>query len=196
VSLKLLGNDLFRVTTSPIAELGMEITDIKGGEGVLTISEFLFPRTAGEGGGYGKFTSTRVFDPHGTYRYVKANGANILAGDGVRADVAAADVSVPHFVLETSAANQICEGVTMAAIPLNSFGWIQTKGKHFNVQVADAVADDADLDTGANGVFTVAAALSLAQVNSWLSGVKLVKIADTSSLITGVVDRGICMLRS
>lgn len=194
MSQKILGIDLFRVTPTPIHELGMEATDIKGGEGVLTIFEFLHPPVGA--GAYQRFTSTRVFDPHGVYRYVRANAANILRGDGVQRDVTASEVTIPHNVVEVGAANQIVEGVTMEAIPNTQFGWIQVRGKHFDVNVADAVADDADLDTAANGSFVVAAALSLAQVNSWLSGVKLVKIADRSTLFPGAVDRGICMLRS
>lgn len=196
MSVKLLGNDLFRVTATPIAELGQEIHDVKGGEGVLTIGEFLYPRTAGEGGGYGKFTSVRVFDPHGTYRYVRAGAGNLAAGTACQADVAAADVVVPHQLIVTTGANGIVEGVPLVLIPANFYGWVQTKGKHFDVAVADAVADDAFLDTAAAGGWTAAAADSLAQMRSLIQGVSLRKIADRSSLVAGAVDRGICQLRS
>lgn len=193
MSQKILGVDIFRVTTTQLHELGLEVKDIKGGEGVLTVQEFLAPQTTGV---YAPFTTRRVFDSHGIYRYVRASGANIGAGDGVQADLAASDLVVPHHVIETSAANNVLQGVAMAAIPLNSFGWIQIHGKHFDVNVPDAVADDAWLDTAAGGAFAVAAVLSDAQLQSWLTGVVLRKIADASSLFPGVVDRGICMLRS
>lgn len=196
MSQKLLGSDLFRVTTTPIAELGQAISDIVGGEGVLTINEFLHPRTAGEGGGYGFKTTRRVFDSHGEYRYVRAGAGGLTAGSAAIADVAASDVLVPHQLILSGGANAVVEGIPMVAIPANSFGWVQTKGKHFDVNVADAVADDAWLDTAAAGAFVVAAVLSDAQLQSWLTGCTLRKIADASSLLPGVVNRGICMIRS
>jgi hypothetical protein len=191
---KILGVDIFRVTAAPIHELGLEVTDIKGGQGVLTITEFLHPPVGA--GIYQKFQTTRVFDPHGVYRYVRANAANVDAGDGVMADLAALDIDVPHAVIQTAAANAVLQGVTMAAIPSGSFGWIQVKGKHFDVNVPDAVADDAWLDTAAGGAFAAAGALSDAQLQSWLTGVTVVKIADRSTLFPGAVNRGICYLRS
>jgi hypothetical protein len=196
MSQKLLGSDLFRVTTTPIAELGQAISDIVGGEGVLTINEFLHPRTVGEGGGYGFKTTRRVFDPHGEYRYVRGGTGGLAAGNAAIAEVAAADVLVPHQLIHSGGANAVVEGVPMVAIPAGSFGWIQTKGKHFDVNIADAVADDAWLDTAAAGAFAVAAALSDAQLQSWLTGCVLRKIADASSLFPGTVNRGICMIRS
>ena len=182
---KLLGVDIFRVDLTPQAELGCLGQDIRGGQGVFSFKEFI------DGA-----TQFRVFDPSGVWKYVKANAANIGAGDGVMADLAAPDVEVPHSVIETTGVNVICQGVTMAVMPTQTFGWVQVRGKHFDVNVSDGVADDADLDTGAGGQFQAAAALSLAQINSWLSGVKLIKIADASSLRAGVVNKGICYLGS
>lgn len=193
MSEKLLGIDLFRVTTVPLHELGLEVTDVKGGQGAFTIQLFLAPQTSGV---YAPVTERKVFDPHGKYRYVRASGANIAAGDGVQADLTAADVDVPHAVIECSAANNVCQGVAMAAIPSGSFGFIQIHGKHYDVNVPDAVADDAWLDTAAGGVFAAAAALSDAQLQSWLTGVVLRKISDASTVFAGTVDRGICMIRS
>jgi hypothetical protein len=185
MSLKMLGIDLFRVDTVAQHELGLEVEDPRGGQGVISFKEVI--------DGVLQF---KIYDPGGRWRYVRANGANIAAGDAVQADLTASDSDVPFAVIETSAANQIIQGITMSAIPLNSFGWIQTHGKHYDVNVADAVADDVDLDTAAGGSLVVAAALSLAQVNSWLSGVKVIKIADASSVRTGIVNKGICFLRS
>lgn len=185
MSLKLLGVDVFRVDVNQQNELGIRGADIRGGQGVISFKEVI--------DGAVQF---RVFDSDAEFRYVRANAANIAAGDGVKADLTAADVDVPYAVIEVAAANEICQGIAMSAIPINQFGWIQICGKHFDVNVADAVADDADLDTAAGGSFVVAAALSLAQVNSWLSGVKVIKIADASSLRPGVVNKGICYLRS
>ena len=182
---QMLGIDIFRVDAVPAHPLGLEATDIRGGQGVFSFKEFI------DGA-----TQFRVFDSGGIFKYVRANAANVGQGDAVIADLAASDADVPHAVIECSAANQIIQGITLSPIPITQFGWVQIHGKHFDVNVADAVADDADLDTGAGGALVVAAALSLAQVNSWLSGVKAIKIADASSLRPGVVNKGICMLRS
>lgn len=187
---KLLGVDVFQVDSVQKHELGIKATDVKGGEGTVTIQEFLHPNTSGV---YIAKTSRRVYDASGVYRYVKAVGANIAAGDAVTSDRTAGDVSVPFHVIET-AGEAVVEGIAMAAIPNGSFGWIQTEGRHYEANVLDAVADDTFLESAAGGSL-VAATNDVALLQAVAHGCSLRKICD-ASVLGGAADKGVVEIRS
>lgn len=182
MSFKLLGIDLTEVSTTQKHELGLVVQDVKGGEGVITFKEVI------DGA-----TQIRRFDSSGQFRYVKASGANIAAGDAVTSDRAAADVSVPYHVIET-AAEAVIEGIAMAAIPSGSFGWIQINGRHYEANVLDAVADDTFLESAAGGTL-VAATVDAAFLGLTVHGCSVRKVAD-ASVLGGAADKGIVEIRS
>jgi hypothetical protein len=191
MSIKVLGVNVFQVDTEQKHELGVETGDVKGGEGILSFTDFLPVQSAT--GGLSQVTTRRIYDPHGKYRYVKAVGANIAAGDAVASDRTVGDISVPHHVIETATEANL-EGIAMAAIPLNSFGWIQVRGKHFDANVLDAVADDAYLEGAAGGTL-IAATNDVAYLQTTVHGVSVRKICD-ASVLGGAVDKGVVEIRS
>ncbi len=190
MSIKLLGVNIFQVDTVQKHELGLEVDDVKGGEGILSFTELLPVQSAA--GGLATTTTRRIFDPHGRYRYVKGGTGGVLEGNPVGLETGATDTIVPHQVIHLTAEGVI-QGVPMAAIPANSFGWIQVHGKHFNVNVLDAVADDVALEPGAGPSF-IAATLDIGHYAATHGSVVIRKIADASSL-GGAADRGICFIR-
>jgi len=181
MSEKLLGIDLFRVDTVPQHELGLQVRDVRGGEGQFSFKEVI------DGA-----TTFRRFDPAGEYRYIKAGTGGVLEGVGVTLETGAGDVTVPYQVINMTAEGVI-EGVPLAAIPANSFGWIQINGRHYNLNVLDAVADDALLEPGA-GPSLIAATLDIAHYAATLGGVSIRKICDASSL-GGSANRGVGSIR-
>lgn len=126
MSTKLLGFDIKRVTTTAIHELGLIVQDNKGGVGTVTESQFLYPRTAGEGGGYGKFQVIKEFSADAEYKYVRAQSA-VAIGDSVRLDTGQTDE--PAAVIPVSATDQPIEGVAVVAIASGSFGFVQVRGR-------------------------------------------------------------------
>lgn len=181
MSQRLLGNDIFRVDVVPQAELGQTCSDIRGGEGQFSFKEFI--------DGPLQF---RRFDPAGVYRYVRAGTGGIAEGVAVTLETGAADLTVPYQVINMTAEGVI-EGVPVVAIPALSFGWIQVYGKHYNLNVLDAVADDAVLEPGA-GPSLIAATLDIAHYAATLGGVSIRKIHDAST-IGGAVNRGVGSIR-
>lgn len=196
MSRKLLGIDPFRVTTTQEHELGVEAEDVKGGEGILSFSEFLPVQSAT--GGLAKVTTPKFYDPHGIYRYVQAGTGGLAAGVAAGIETGATDLALPHVLINMTAEGQI-NGVPLAAIPALSFGWVQIHGKHYNLAVADAVADDAFLEPGA-GPSLVLAVLDIAHYAAAYGGLAIRKIVDQTTLftavgLTGVADRGIGYIR-
>ncbi len=137
MSEKLLGIDLFSVDTVPKHELGLQIRDVRGGEGFFSFKEVIDGTTF-----------FRRFDPAGEYRYVKFGTGGVLEGVAVTLETGATDVTVPYQVINMTAEGVI-EGVPMATGLVNQFGFIQINGRHYNLNVLDAVADDAVLEPGA-----------------------------------------------
>jgi len=178
---KLLGVDLFAVDNTPKHELGLEVEDVRGGEGQFSYKEVIDGTTF-----------FRRFDPAGRYRYVKGGTGGATEGVAVTLETGASDVTVPYQVINMTAEGVI-EGVPMATIPANSFGWIQINGRHYNLNVLDAVADDAVLEPGA-GPSLIAATLDIAHYASSLGGVSIRKICDASSL-GGAANRGVGSIR-
>ena len=114
---KLLGNDIYRVSTTPLAELGSIVEDVRGGQGDLA------------GLGYDA-QFIRYFAPDGLYKYVKASGVGgILKGDVVLIDVTQTDEPASVIRTLTTTAGQTIEGVALVDIPQNSFGYIQIRGR-------------------------------------------------------------------
>lgn len=181
MSMKLLGVDIFRVDTTPQHELGMEVEDVRGGEGQFSFKEVI--------DGALQF---RNFDPAGRYRYVKAGTGGVLVGVGVTLETGATDVTVPYQVINMTAEGVI-EGVPMATALVNQFLWIQINGRHYNLNVLDAVADDAVLEPGA-GPSLIAATLDIAHYAATLGGVSIRKICDASTL-GGAANRGVGSIR-
>jgi hypothetical protein len=181
MSAKLLGVDIFRVDSVQQHELGMQARDVRGGEGQFSFKEVIDGTT-----------QFRRFDPAGEYRYVKGGTGGVAEGVAVAIETGATDTIVPYQVINMTAEGVI-EGVPLAAIPANSFGWIQINGKHYNLNVLDAVADDALLEPGA-GPSLIAATLDIAHYAASLGGVSIRKIADATSL-GGAANRGIGTIR-
>lgn len=178
---KLLGIDVYAVDTVPKHELGMEVSDVRGGEGFFSYKEVIDGTTF-----------FRRFDPAGTYRYVKAGTGGVLEGVGVTLETGATDVTVPYQVINMTAEGVI-EGVPMATALVNQYLWIQINGRHYNLNVLDAVADDAVLEPGA-GPSLIAATLDLAHYAATLGGVSIRKVCDASSL-GGAANRGVGSIR-
>lgn len=178
---KLLGIDLFRVDSVPQHELGLEVEDVRGGEGQFSFKEVI--------DGALQF---RNFDPAGRYRYVKAGTGGVLVGVGVTLETGATDVTVPYQVINMTAEGVI-EGVPMVTALVNQFLWIQINGRHYNLNVLDAVADDVMLEPGA-GPSLIAATLDIGHYASTLGGVSIRKICDASSL-GGATNRGVGSIR-
>jgi len=181
MSQKLLGVDIFRVDTVQQHELGMQAKDIRGGEGFFSFKEFIDGTT-----------QFRRFDPAGEYRYVKGGTGGATEGVAVTAETGATDTIMPYQVINMTAEGVI-EGVPVVTIPANSFGWIQINGKHYNLNVLDAVADDVLLEPGA-GPSLIAATLDIGYFGASLGGVSIRKICDASSL-GGAANRGVGSIR-
>lgn len=163
---KLLGIDIYRVDTTPTAELGSVVEDVRGGQGDLA------------GLGY-DVTRIRYYDPGGQYCYVKASGVGgILNGDAVIIDVAAADEPGSVVRTVTTTAGQRVFGVALVDIPQNSYGYVQIRGRvpfaasataalRKGVRIAAAgVAADATLGTTAAGTAGELALLAAVTVPS------------------------------
>lgn len=189
---KVFGVNVFRTSTTQEHELGVECEDVKGGEGIISFTELLPVQSAT--GGLALTTTRKIYDPHGCYRYVKAVGANISSGDAVKSDRTVGDINIPHHVIETTSEADI-EGIAMATVANGDFFWIQVRGKHFDANVADAVADDAYLEGAANGTL-IAATNDVAYLQVTVHGISVRKICDASVLIPGVVDKGVVEIRS
>jgi hypothetical protein len=181
MSHKLLGIDIFRVDTVQQHELGMQVLDVRGGEGFFIFKEVIDGTT-----------QFRRFDPAGEYRYVKFGTGGVLEGVAVTAETGATDTIMPYQVINMTAEGVI-EGVPIATGLVNQFGWIQINGKHYNLNVLDAVADDAVLEPGA-GPSLIAATLDIAYFGASLGGVSIRKICDASSL-GGAANRGVGSIR-
>ena len=177
----MLGIDLFRVDTVPQHELGLQVIDVRGGEGQFSFKEVI------DGA-----TTFRRFDPAGEYRYVKAGTGGVLEGVGVTIETGAGDITVPNQVINMTAEG-IIEGVPMVTALVNQFLWIQINGKHYNLNVLDAVADDVLLEPGA-GPSLIAATLDIAHYAAATGGVSIRKIHDAST-IGGAVNRGVGTIR-
>ena len=196
MSRKLLGINVFQVDTVQQHELGVETEDVKGGEGILSFSEFLPVQSAT--GGLAKVTTPKFYDPHGVYRYVKAGTGGLAIGVAAGIETGATDLALPHVLINMTAEGVI-QGVPITTIPVNSFGWVQIHGKHYDLSVADAVADDVALEPAA-GPSLVLAVLDIAHYAAAYGGLAIRKIVDQTTLftavgLTGVADRGIGYIR-
>lgn len=196
MSIKKFGVSIFQVDTVQQHELGQETDDVKGGEGILSFSEFLPVQSAT--GGLAKITTPKFFDPHGRYRYVQAGTGGLAVGVAAGIETGATDLALPHVLINMTAEGVI-QGVPIIAIPALSFGWVQVHGKHYNLAVADAVADDVALEPAA-GPALIAATLDIAHYAASHGGVAIRKIVDQTTLftavgLTGVADRGIGFIR-
>jgi hypothetical protein len=117
MSNKLLGIDIFRVDTVAQHELGIIVSDVRGGAGgPVTIKQFIDDPVP----------IIKEYSPDGEYKYVRASSA-IAIGDAVMVDTAATDE--PAAVAPTTGVTIAVEGIAIIAIPLNSFGWIQVRGR-------------------------------------------------------------------
>lgn len=194
--MKKFGVSVFQVDTVQQHELGQETDDAKGGEGILSFSELLPVQSAT--GGLAKITTPRFFDPHGRYRYVQAGTGGLAVGVAAGIETGATDLALPHVLINMTAEGPI-QGVPIVAIPALSFGWVQVHGKHYNLAVADAVADDAFLEPAA-GPSLVLAVLDIGHYAAAYGGLAIRKIVDQTTLftavgLTGVADRGIGFIR-
>lgn len=114
---KLLGIDLYRVDTTPYAEPGSYVEDVRGGVGDIP------------GLGY-DVTRIRYFAPDGQYKYVRATGVGgVLKGDACLVDTAATDEPAGVIRSLTTTAGQTIDGWALVDIPQNSYGYIQTRGR-------------------------------------------------------------------
>lgn len=196
MGVKILGVNVFQVDTTPQHELGQEAEDVKGGEGILSFSEFLPVQSAG--GGLAKVTTPKFYDAHGVYRYVQAGTGGLAVGVAAGIETGATDLALPHVLINMTAEGVI-HGVPIVAIPALSFGWVQIHGKHYNLAVADAVADDVALEPAA-GPTLIAATLDIAHYAATHGSLAIRKIVDQTTLftavgLTGVADRGIGYIR-
>lgn len=133
MSIKKLGIDLARAcSTTQLHELGMEVTDPRGGEQDLTYTQYL--------NGVGTaITVRKKFAPNACYRYVKFLGT-VTAGDACRKDVTATAAIRDATAIRTSAADQVLEGIAVLSAISGQFGWLQFKGRFYDANVADASA--------------------------------------------------------
>lgn len=179
--MKLLGVDVFRVDTVQQHELGLEVEDVRGGEGVISFKEII------DGA-----TQRRLFDAAARYRYIKAGTGGVAEGVGVTIETGATDAQVPYQVINMTAEGVI-EGVPMATLTVGQFGWIIINGRHYNLNVLDAVADDVLLEPGA-GPSLIAATLDIGHYASSTGGVSIRKVCDASTL-GGAANRGVGSVR-
>lgn len=196
MSIKMLGVNVFQVDTVQQHELGQEAEDVKGGEGILSFSDFLPVQSAT--GGLAKSTTNRFYDPHGIYRYVRAGTGGLAVGVAAGIETGATEARMPHQLINMTAEGVI-HGVPIIAIPAASFGWVQIHGKHYNLAVADAVADDVALEPGA-GPALIAATLDIAHYAATHGSIAIRKICDQTALftefgLTGTADRGVGFIR-
>lgn len=193
MSHKILGVDLFRVSTTQKNELGIVVQDVRGGQGILTFTELL-PAT-GASGGLTQVTTTRRYDPEGLYKYIFAS-AGITEGNAVQLNIAATPITRHADVIHTTAVDQIIEGVAIVTIPIGQFGWVQVGGLHYQVNALDTVANGASLTTSAVAgqlidAGAVPTALNVLQI---AMGRRIRKTAAASS-IGGLVNRALCLIK-
>lgn len=171
MSRKMLGIDIYRVSTVAQHELGLIVEDVRGKAGDVTFTEFLVPGT-----GSPKVT-TRRYSPDGEYKYVRAT-ALVGNGDAVKVDVTATDE--PAGVTPVVAITDAVDGIAIVNIPSGSFGFIQVRGRVPFGQVSA----DASLRLGARVVAAgVAAGASLAA--SATSGQLQTKVTATQDVNAG-----------
>lgn len=127
MSTKLLGIDIFRVDTVAQHELGVIVSDNRGGSGEFSFKEFIDGPT-----------QFRRFSPDGEYKYVRATNA-VVSGDACKVDVTAADE--PAGVTPVTAITDAVDGIAIINIPQNSFGFIQVRGR-VPVGISSATATD------------------------------------------------------
>src|SRR5262245_30255933 len=115
MSTKILGIDIFDVSTTPKHEPGIIVDDIRGGSGEFSFKEFIDGPT-----------QFRRFSPDGEYKYVRATNA-ITSGDACKVDVTATDE--PAGVTPVTAITDAVDGIAIINIPQNSYGFIQVRGR-------------------------------------------------------------------
>lgn len=134
---KLLGIDLTATPSTTAAhELGIEVDDVRGAQGVVTYPWY-------PNGQQSTATVTYNYAPSSRFRYVKAGGT-ITAGNAVRIDFTAAhtspDYARQNTVIETSAADQQIEGIAMSSVTVGQYFWIMIHGFYRTANVATAAA--------------------------------------------------------
>lgn len=168
MSNKLLGIDIFDVSTTPKHEPGLIVSDIRGGFGEFSFKEFIDGPT-----------QFRRFSPDAEYKYVRAT-ATVTSGDACKVDVAATDE--PAGVTPVTAITDAVDGIAITNIASGSYGFIQVRGR-VPLGISSATAADR---LGAKIVAAgVAAGASLAA--SATAGALQTKVTATQDVNAGKV---------
>jgi hypothetical protein len=117
MSNKLLGIDIYDVSTTPRNEPGIIVSDPRGGSGgPILIKQFIDDPVP----------IIKEYAPDGEYKYVRATSA-VAIGDSLKLDTAATDE--PAGVTPTTAITDALEGIAHIAIASGSYGWITVRGR-------------------------------------------------------------------
>lgn len=134
MSLKLLGVDILETSSVPKHELGLIVTDVRGGTDQFSFKEVI--------DGTLQF---RRFSPDAEYKYVKNEETNTLnSGEAVTLAISTTPTtfSEPGSVVRASVpTSHPIEGIAIVNIPTLGFGFIQIKGR-VPVGVSSANAPD------------------------------------------------------
>lgn len=149
--------DVTKFGTTREHELGIEVQDIKGGEGDKSVSKLL-PTSAGGGGQTLQLVFVNRYRPGNRYLYVRANGT-IVQFNSVKGDVTFASEAERHAQVVNTAANDtlgnVVDGIWEQGLggPLSSdpaltshaagtFGFITVHGQAIANVETTVVADD------------------------------------------------------
>jgi hypothetical protein len=162
MAIKELGIDVTSVSATPEHELGVEVTEVVGGQGTIT-------RTYNTNGiGTTGVDTVSNYAANKRYRYVRADAA-ILAGDACMKKFGETDD--PYAVVKTAATTDLVDGVAEVAVPDQYYFFLTIHGFVKNVNVEDASARGDILGAGATAgrlttpTFTTTAA-TLAQLQA------------------------------
>lgn len=130
MAIKILVNPFEAPTTNPKHELGIIVSDVRGGgQGNRSFQEVL----PGEGTGTSGYptaitTPLPSLSPDAEFQYIRnADTDAIIAGSAVMLTLAATDEN--GAVEFGNGTNRSCEGVAVRTIAAGSYGWIQVRGK-------------------------------------------------------------------
>ena len=124
-----LGIDSTRIDATPQFDLGLEVEEIKGGNGQIVRNTF-------PNGIPTLVAVTTNYTANRRFRYVRADAA-IAAGDVCMKKFGEADD--PHAFVKTAATTDFGEGIAEVAVTDQYYFWLTVHGYVADANVADAV---------------------------------------------------------
>lgn len=181
MSIKTLGINVRQVDTTAKHELGMEVSDVEGGEG--TVTKTYYPN------GITSLTTETLYKSGSKrYRYVRADAA-IAQYDACKMKLDESDA--PNAVVKTAATTDLVSGICeVSGVAQDYYFWLTIHGYVPVANVEDASAQGDVLGAGSTAgrlttpTFTTTAA-TLAQLNAGvraaMSGIVAVTDGDSNN---------------